>query len=76
MSSSPVYERPYASVEFVCKGCGVEYRVDFEFVTGPYAAQEFQHCVNDEPQFLGGPIVAVWEKRRGEWVLVSARKTK
>jgi len=77
MSSLAVDVRPYTREEFQCKGCGVTYRVDSEFSAGPIVGRgdRYQHCTVDESRQLPGPIVAVWEKRQGEWTLVANRQT-
>ncbi len=69
--------RPYARTEFKCKDCGVTYRVDYEFSAGPIVGRgdRYQHCTRDESRQLGGPIVAVWEKQNGAWVLIANRQT-
>ena len=78
MSSATAVEiRPYARSEFRCKGCGVIYRVDTEFSAGTIVGQgqKYHHCAADETRQLGGPIVAVWEKCGGDWVLKANRTT-
>ena len=69
--------RPYARTEFRCKECGVTYRVDSEFTAGPIVGlgEKYAHCAQDEGRQLGGPIVAVWEKRGAGWVLVGNRSS-
>ncbi len=74
MSAVPKYPNQWTPMESLCKGCGTEYRLDVEFVLGPSAGQEYQHCAkDDEGKLLPGPIIAVWEKRNNDWGLVSAR---
>jgi hypothetical protein len=74
MSTAPKYTNQWTPMEETCKGCGTKYRLDVEFVAGPFAAQEYQHCANDqELNHVPGPIIAVWEWRNGDWVLVSDR---
>ncbi len=74
MSAVPRYPNQWTPMEFLCKGCGTEYRLDVEFVGGPCAGQEYQHCAKDEElNAVPGPIIAVWEKRNNDWTLVSTR---
>lgn len=71
MSASPIHERPYTRVEFVCAECGINCRVDFD-VAGPFAVQVYKHCEKDTARILGGPILRMSEERNGTWILVSA----
>jgi hypothetical protein len=77
MSVLDVEVRPYNRTEFKCKACGATYRVDNEFSAGPIVGRgdRYQHCTADESRQLGGPIVAVWEKRNSDWLLVANRNT-
>jgi hypothetical protein len=76
-SALDVEVRPYTRVEFQCKACGAAYRVDSEFSAGPIVGRgdRYQHCTADDSRQLAGPIVAVWEKQKGAWVLVANRQT-
>ena len=65
MSASRAYDRPYATMEFVCK-CGVRCRIDIE-IGSLAAADSFQHCDLDRARIVGGPILSAWEQRDGEW---------
>lgn len=69
--------RPYTRTEFRCNACNVTYRVDSEFSAGPVVGrgQKYQHCARDENRQIGGPIVAVWERRGPRWVLLANRMT-
>jgi hypothetical protein len=69
--------RPYTRTEFKCKGCDVTYRVDCEFSAGPIVGrgEKYHHCSEDVIRQLGGPIIAVWEKRGNSWVLLANRNT-
>jgi hypothetical protein len=69
MSTALNYPNAWIPVPFTCK-CGVNVRVDVEAITGPFAAQSYQHCNDDEGQLLPGPILAVSEEREGKWVVV------
>lgn len=73
----PASVHPYSRVEFTCKVCGAEARVDYEYGVGPVIGQEreYRHCDGDQSRHLAGPIVAVWEKREGRWLLVANRNT-
>lgn len=68
---------PYARAEFTCQGCGAICRVDHEFSAGPIVGrgQHYRHCSTGQVLEVGGPIVAVWEKRDNKWVLLANRKT-
>lgn len=73
----PVSVHPYNRVEFTCKVCGSVTRVDYEYGVGPVIGQEreYRHCIGDQERHLAGPIVAVWERRGGQWALVANRNT-
>jgi hypothetical protein len=69
MGTSLNYPNASIAISFTCK-CGVNIRVDVEAISGPLAAQSYQHCRDDEGQLLPGPILAVLEQREGKWVVV------
>jgi len=70
MSTVPAgYPNQWIPIPFTCQ-CGVKCRVDVEPVIGPFAAQFYQHCKDDEGQYLPGPIIAVFEEKDGKWVMV------
>lgn len=71
----PIGVRPFKRVEFTCKICGVMCRVDYEYGPEPVVAleKEYRHCAKDLPRRVAGAIVAVWEKRGEQWMLVANR---
>jgi hypothetical protein len=62
------YPDRWTSVEYACKKCGVEVRVDCEIDLAA-ALQKYKHCFEDEGRLMPGPIIASFEKKNGEWVL-------
>jgi hypothetical protein len=71
----PIGVRPFKRVEFTCKNCGVMCRVDYEYEVKVPAGdeKEYRHCAGDRARRVAGPIVAVWEKRGEQWMLVANR---
>lgn len=54
-------------VEYECK-CDKKVLVGCRAIYGPFAAGEYQHCLQDEVHALPGPIFGVWEEEGGAWV--------
>jgi len=74
MDPSIQYPEEWVPMEYVC-ACGKKVRVDSEFITGPFAAQAYQHaCGKDEEHYLPGPVIASYEERGGSWVIVGKRR--
>jgi hypothetical protein len=70
---APIYPNRWTPMEQTCDGCGTKHRLDVEFIAGPFAAQDYQHCGKHKGEYVPGPIIAVWEQRNDEWALVSTR---
>lgn len=61
----------WVPVEYRC-ACGRKILVGAQFISGPFAAPEYQHeCGQDETHIIPGPIFAAWEELDGRWVRTS-----
>jgi hypothetical protein len=61
------YAVPYVPSVRTCK-CGTKYRVDCENPGGFFALQRFQHCSEDDGEYLSGPLLRAYEQHDGKWV--------
>jgi|HubBroStandDraft_5_1064220.scaffolds.fasta_scaffold117953_2 hypothetical protein len=62
----PATWRPF---DYRCN-CRRNVHVGTQVIFGPFSAQEYKHCDEDELHFLPGPIFAAWEEHDGQLVRI------